>query len=163
MENLTIEQRKFLNLAVIEQKTYAEIEKLLNIDRSTISKLWDELKIPREELSAIRRIWQQKCKDLDKYEFIEWYLNTQKKCYYCNLTQEDNNRLWILDPKLTKRNRGRSFEIDRKLPNELYDNIHNLVFSCYWCNNAKTDTFTEEEFKKIIGPSIEKVWRNRLD
>ena len=27
--------------------------------------------------------------------------------------------------------------------------INNLVYVCYWCNNAKTNYFTYEKFKKI--------------
>jgi len=36
-------------------------------------------------------------------------------------------------------------------------NDTNCVFACYWCNNAKTDAFTEKEFKPIgdvIGAKI---------
>jgi len=32
---------------------------------------------------------------------------------------------------------------------------------CYWCNNAKTDEFTEEEFSKI-GREIRNIWDDRL-
>ena len=52
-------------------------------------------------------------------------------------------------------------EIDRKISEEKYDNFSNLTYACYWCNNAKTDTFTEEEFL-IIGKSISYVWKQRL-
>jgi hypothetical protein len=58
--------------------------------------------------------------------------------------------------------RGRTLEIDRKIADESYSNIANLTYSCYWCNNAKTDTFTEEEFK-IIGQAIGSVWKQRLN
>lgn len=33
--------------------------------------------------------------------------------------------------------------------------------SCYWCNNAKTDEFTFEEFEEI-GKSFGLVWNKRL-
>lgn len=52
-------------------------------------------------------------------------------------------------------------EIDRKISEEKYDKFSNLTYACYWCNNAKTDTFTEEEFM-IIGKSISYVWKQRL-
>jgi 5-methylcytosine-specific restriction endonuclease McrA len=52
-------------------------------------------------------------------------------------------------------------ELERKKPNESYDNTDNLVLCCYWCNNAKTDEFTEEEFKEI-GKVIGKIWQTRL-
>jgi hypothetical protein len=160
-KQLDEQQTEFLRLAVVEQKSYGEIEKILGIERKVISLWWEELKEPREKLSAIRQVWQKKCNNLDKYEFIEWHEETEKKCYYCGLSEEENKQLWEKDSELTKRNRGHILEIDRKLPNEEYDNISNLVFSCYWCNNAKTDTFTEAEFK-VIGKAIGEVWKDRL-
>ncbi len=39
-------------------------------------------------------------------------------------------------------------------------NSKNCVFACYWCNNAKTDAFDEEQFKEIglaIGEVIKKI------
>jgi len=47
------------------------------------------------------------------------------------------------------------------MPNLEYSIMKNLVYSCYWCNNAKTDTFKYEEFLEI-GKEIEKVWNKRL-
>ena len=39
-------------------------------------------------------------------------------------------------------------------------NKDNCVLACYWCNNAKTDAFTADEFKPIgkeIGKTIQKI------
>jgi thioredoxin-related protein len=33
--------------------------------------------------------------------------------------------------------------------------------ACYWCNNSKSDEFSEPEFKNYIAPGIEKVWDER--
>jgi hypothetical protein len=52
-------------------------------------------------------------------------------------------------------------ELDRKEPNQSYDNIDNLVFACYWCNNAKTDTFTADEFKEV-GKVFSLIWQKKL-
>jgi len=57
--------------------------------------------------------------------------------------------------------KSESLEIDRKVATDSYSNLANLTYSCYWCNNAKTDTFSEEEFK-IIGQAIGQVWQQRL-
>ena len=38
----------------------------------------------------------------------------------------------------------------------------NLVLSCYWCNNAKTDEFTATEFKPI-GELIGQTLKARLN
>jgi 5-methylcytosine-specific restriction endonuclease McrA len=161
---IKIKKEQFLEHAVLHSKSYNEIEKILEIPRSEFSPWWEELKTERLYLSNIRKIWKSKFKneELDINTFKKWYEQTEKKCFYCNLTDEDNKQLWLKHSDLTKRNRGRSFEIDRKEPNEKYENIGNLVYSCYWCNNAKTDTFTANEFKVIIGPAIEAVWKQRL-
>jgi hypothetical protein len=71
--------------------------------------------------------------------------------------------LKLAEPLNNKRSktRGKTLELDRKIPNESYNNIENLALCCYWCNNAKTDTFTHEEFL-IIGKSIGTIWQQRL-
>lgn len=46
------DQKKFLILTVIDQKTYSEISKEMNIDQKTLSKWWDELKDNRVTLST---------------------------------------------------------------------------------------------------------------
>jgi len=66
-----------------------------------------------------------------------------------------------MDSKLTTRKRGRDLEIERLKPKLNYDVIENLVFCCYWCNNAKTDTFTVKEFEEV-GRVIKNIWKERL-
>jgi len=88
-------------------------------------------------------------------------LNTKPHCHYSGISYEKIDQLCKKDPELTKRGRGRKLELERLEPNEKYSNLGNLVFSCYWCNNAKTDTFTEEEFKKV-GAVIKGIWEERL-
>lgn len=80
---------------------------------------------------------------------------------FCEVTEDDLSKLWQNFPDLTKRNRGRKLEIERLEPNLPYNITSNLVFSCYWCNNAKTDTFTKDEFLKV-GKVIENIWKERL-
>jgi hypothetical protein len=52
--------------------------------------------------------------------------------------------------------------MERRKANEAYNNLGNLSFACNWCNNAKTDTFSEDKFK-AIGKAIGEVWRKRLN
>jgi 5-methylcytosine-specific restriction endonuclease McrA len=158
-------ENKYLKLAVIEQVKFDEISKILEIDRVEVSNLWGKLKDQREYLSALRRIWKskfEKTKTTESFwKFKEWYETTEKKCFYCGITENQITELFQRKKIYTKRNRGRKLEIERLLPNEPYDNIKNLVFSCYWCNNAKTDTFSSDEFK-IIGRVIGEIWKKRL-
>lgn len=164
---MTKEQKEFLDLVIVEQRTYAEVEQFLKIERKEFSKWWEELKTEREKLSKIRQIWKKKFKAAKSkdytsfYNFKRWYEKTNKACHYCKITKPQLDELWKKDSELTIRKRGRNLEIERLKPKSDYDEIDNLVFSCYWCNNAKTDTFTEEEFKEL-GKVIKKIWQKRL-
>lgn len=163
---MTDKQKEFLSHAIIKQEKYETISKKMKVDRKELSKWWDELKEEREELSAIRRLWRTKINSSGEVDesfesFHNWYLTTGRHCHYCGISEEQINQLWQKDPLLTKRKRGKALEIDRKKPNDSYENPNNLVLSCYWCNNAKTDTFSEEEFLEI-GKSIKKIWEKRL-
>lgn len=82
-------------------------------------------------------------------------------CEYCGITLEQINLL--AENKQIKGkalNRRYSLEIDRKAPNQEYT-LENIAMACYWCNNAKTDEFTVEEFQPIA-EGIRKVWNQRL-
>lgn len=92
-------------------------------------------------------------------EFDE--LLKQKECAYCQITTDEIIQL-ANHKQLHKKNyRGWSLEIDRKDSNFEYKKS-NCVMACYWCNNAKTDEFTLDEFKEI-GKEIRKIWEARLE
>ena len=80
------------------------------------------------------------------------------------ITEQEIKELLNSGRLVTKRiaTKGRKLELDRKNPNLFYDDFENIVFACYWCNNAKTDTFTDEEFKKV-GQVFKEIWRTRLE
>jgi 5-methylcytosine-specific restriction endonuclease McrA len=158
---MTEKQKEFLYLAVIKKLTYDEIQIKLGIDRSIFSPWWNELKEKREYLVQIRDLWHKKCPQIEFFDFKEWYESKERKCFYCNITEPEIEKLWEKYPDLTKRKRGKKLEIERLEPNLPYSITSNLVFSCYWCNNAKTDTFTKNEFSEI-GKVIEQIWKKRL-
>ncbi|MBU2552932.1 MAG: HNH endonuclease [Bacteroidetes bacterium] len=83
-----------------------------------------------------------------------------EKCAYCGITIPIVNELANKQELFKKNYRGWSLEIDRKDSNLEYT-PENCVMACYWCNNAKTDEFTYNEFK-IVGETIRKIWENRL-
>jgi|TARA_B110001469_G_C9427678_1_gene217589 hypothetical protein len=157
-------EQKFIQLKVIEQKKYSDIEKEMGVNRAQLTKWWHELKDVREPLSIIRKIWKKKCNKIDFWEFHEWYIKPERKCHYCGINEEQIKYLIEEGRIVTTRlsTRGRTLEIERLEPKKPYDEINNLVYSCYWCNNAKTDEFTEEEFK-LIGKQIEYIWKARLN
>lgn len=160
---MTDQQKTFLELAVIKQIKYGDITKQMNVDQKTLSKWWNELKNERIILSDLRKLWIKKCKDTNFWDFKKWHEEAKKECYYCEINEAQIHQL--LDNKLikTKRitTRGKKLEIERLSPNVPYDDLSNLVFCCYWCNNAKTDEFTEDEFKPI-GQAIKAIWNSRL-
>lgn len=160
---MTKQQEEFLELAILDQMKYADISKKMNVDQKTLSAWWDELKLERETLSVLRQIWKNKCETASFWDFKMWYESTERKCYYCKINEVEIDELIRKDLITTKRlaTRGRKIEIERLSPNEPYDNLNNLVFCCYWCNNAKTDEFTSEEFK-YVGQVIGTIWSKRL-
>ncbi len=86
----------------------------------------------------------------------------QRVCQYCKINDEHIAELANTGQIFTKRDRGFLMEIDRIRPNYEYT-PDNVVLACYWCNNAKTDEFSEGEFINHIGPGIEKVWEERTN
>lgn len=97
-------------------------------------------------------------------EFEQWYMDQLQECYYCALTQRESAILFESFPEATREGRrGRNLELDRKNPTISYgETLENLVLACYWCNNAKTNYFTADEFGSI-GLSIGRVNRRRLE
>lgn len=89
------------------------------------------------------------------------------QCRYCGLTPEQSKILFDLQQVTKTRHdatrggrRGRRLELDRLRPAEPYDCLENLVWACYWCNNAKTNFFSKAEFEPIgraIGDALRKI------
>lgn len=98
------------------------------------------------------------------YLFFHWWENAKKSCHYCSLPESELENLHNQPMHINKRHpkRGKSLEIDRMKSDLPYTNIENLVLACYWCNNAKTDTFTEDEFLQV-GQVIKAIWEKRLN
>ena len=85
-----------------------------------------------------------------------------RECFYCHITEKEIEELIEAGKITTKRlySRGRRMEIEQKEPDKGYV-FSNIALCCYWCNNAKSDEFTEEEFIPL-GKEIEKIWKKRL-
>jgi len=91
------------------------------------------------------------------YEDFRNFINSKSECEYCHIT-EDKIKVLIDAQKLNKKKdtRGWTLEIDRIKPNYEYTK-ENCVWCCYWCNNAKSDEFSYDEFKKM-GEVIQSIW-----
>ncbi len=164
---MTDEQAQFHKLYWEGSKTmtFKEIANEMDKAPSEMSRLYAETKDQRELTKSLRQRWLAKFSSEKRPAFGEFYNNIkslEEKCCYCGISQVQIDLMYEQGLVETKRSRGAILEIERLLPNESYDNTANLKLACYWCNNAKTDTFSCDEFKKFIAPGIRKVWNDRL-
>ena len=124
---------------------------------------------------AIKAWWVENTDDLKTYEahhyqhhcisaaaFATLFTPEPPACAYCHITQAQFETLIQAGQVQTKRlrTRGTSLEFDCQIP-ELGYIEGNVVLCCYWCNNAKTDEFSAEEFQPIAD-ALALVWRQRL-
>jgi len=141
-------------------------EKKLN---NRLNHLYHSIK-KRERLRIGDKQWKIKSAYFwSNKEFKDWYNKQDKVCNYCKITEDQLKQINDLVKRhkskgkiINKRykTRGENLEVDRKDDKVGY-NKNNCCLACYWCNNAKTDTFTEEEFKPI-GKLIGKILRNKI-
>ncbi len=114
---------------------------------SRVNKYTDKEQKISNRYSSIK----SRVENLDKYwpreDFIDWYKNEPKICCYCKSTEEELARFYERNNSKRKGTRGQTLEIERIEDREY--SRKNCKLSCYWCNNAKSDTFTYSEFKKI--------------
>ena len=92
-----------------------------------------------------------------------WNQEADRTCEYCGISE---SQIALLDKKCqikTKRfySRGKTMEVDKVDAFGEYE-VENIILSCYWCNNAKTDEYDLKEFKSIAN-GINKVWNQRLN
>ncbi|MGN6639008.1 MAG: hypothetical protein ACTHJ8_08860 [Mucilaginibacter sp.] len=160
--HLDEKEQKFIDCVYIQLKTFQQTAEELGVDISKIRNFNEKLDSTWRPITAIRNKWKAKQIEGNFWDFYNWVMTTQKACNYCGITEEELNRLHTIGINNKRPTRGKTLEIDRKIADEPYSNLENLVYCCYWCNNAKTDTFSEEEFK-IIGKAISQVWKQRLN
>jgi len=90
--------------------------------------------------------------------FLIWYDKQNDKCNYCEITQSDLKRIvairngnLTLNQK-TKRSKG-TLEIEKLDPNIEYT-YENSVLACPFCNNAKSNLISEEDWRKHFVPAV---------
>lgn len=106
---------------------------------------------------------KRKSADLNSFndfeDFLDWYSNQPKSCYYCDIKEEEVQEIVMKGilkssrfPQNGKIGRGQSrgvwLEVDRLKPKENYSR-RNCVLACYFCNNDKSDVFHAEEYNKF--------------
>lgn len=155
-------QKQFIDVVYIRCRKYEDAAKESGVDISTIRKWNVALEPIWRPITKLRNTWKVKNMNCDFLSFFKWIATTERTCYYCGITEAEivmlNNAGAICNKRALTR--GSTLELDRKESVGKYDE-QNMVLCCYWCNNAKTDTFTEAEFKQI-GAVIGSIWKKRL-
>ena len=137
----------------------------LGISRKDFTKFCAEIDIERHddiiEMRRIRQLFHNKKEeikgtDLQNFNtFYRWYLKQyglQKGCcYYCNT--EEGVVAAFLDKRIQnikRPNRGKHLEIERRDSILNKYSSENCVLACYFCNNDKSDIFTESEYLEYL-------------
>ncbi|MBA7580750.1 hypothetical protein ES708_22644 [subsurface metagenome] len=135
----------------------------LQIDRAKLTKLSAQIDIERsaevKEMRRIRQLYNNKRGTDFKFsrfnEFYYWYINQyseQKgRCYYCKTEEKVIARLFSEKYSSTKRpNRGQHLEVERRNSTVNDYSKSNCVLACYFCNNDKSDIFSEQEYFEYL-------------
>lgn len=123
----------------------------------TVAEKWESIHHVKD-ISTINDIKTPYKFDLSFCKFVKMLI--EDNCYYCGISVEQINEISSGCKLYTKRPRGYTLEIDQIQPAKGYSDL-NCVASCYWCNNAKTDEFSKNEFKNIAC-GINQAWNDRL-
>jgi len=139
------------------EQTKKAMQKYLNSPKGQEKRREYRLKYnqsPRGIYSGLRNRGKEKVQ-ITREEFVEWYRQQEKKCYYCGISEE-------LFKKIKKFHKSRSYrrlEIDRKDSSQPYK-LGNIVLACRLCNAVKNEILTEKEMKKIAQKYIKPKWQN---
>jgi hypothetical protein len=121
-----------------------------------IAKYTDEQKIASQRYSSIKsRVDYELEEYWTRADVFNWYIEEENKCCYCGTSFEDLVKFYNSNESKRKSTRGKSLEVER-IEDKPYSK-DNCKLCCYWCNNAKSDVFSYEEFQnvgKAIGAAI---------
>ncbi len=154
-------------------KDFKDSKELKNIYGSIDGYIAKKIGISINEVAAIRQNLQEEIDNIQEiynkfnekrkegfktFEvFLEWYRNQDRKCYYCQTSEELLKNLFkngVFNPKKKAWTKG-SLQIEKRDPNVEYSE-DNCVLACVFCNNAKSDLMTDEEFKNYFGETMNK-------
>jgi len=78
------------------------------------------------------------------------------KCDYCGIEEKDFIPLW----GVFYTTRGFRLEVEHKDNDRRGYTLENCVLACPICNNAKSNKFSYEEFKRV-GDVIKEIWQQK--
>lgn len=91
--------------------------------------------------------------EVDRPDFIEWYMRQDKKCFYCEIPES----LIEILPRIGYRKHTR-LSIDRKDNAQGYK-LSNIVLACSVCNTIKSNILSAEEMKLIGKIILREKWQ----
>jgi hypothetical protein len=140
----------------------------------------EELNISTEELIKLRNYFKKFNELYTKYyneqrkelfenpnEFLKWYDEQNEQCNYCEITQSElhiivdkRGKNLTLNNK-TKRSKG-TLEIERKNA-EIGYIFDNCILACPFCNNAKSNLISEEDWRTFFVPAMKNYLKSILN
>ena len=85
------------------------------------------------------------------------YERDRVKCHYCGIEEKDFVPIW--GESYGGKKHGSTLEVDRKDNRRGYE-IENCVLAYAVCNNAKSDKFAYDEFRRV-SDVIKEIWQQR--
>ncbi|MBC5992420.1 hypothetical protein [Pontibacter cellulosilyticus] len=166
---------------------YSKIDQYKNWPQGQACKIYgslarfyqDELNINSDQLNQLRTKFKRFNKLYSKYfnehrkalfedpeKLLEWYDRQNDSCNYCGTTQSvlhkivkrRNGNLTL--NKKTKRSKG-TLEIEKLDPSKDYT-YENSVLSCPFCNNAKSNLISEEDWRRFFAPAMKDYFKSIL-
>jgi len=137
----------------------------LNINENELNQLRGEFKIFNDLYSKYFNE-QRKGLFVNPEKFLEWYNKQGEACNYCGITQYELHRIVELRNgnltlnKKTKRSKG-TLEIEKLNPSKGYT-YDNSVLSCPFCNNAKSNLISEDDWRKFFVPAMKNYFNSIL-
>lgn len=96
---------------------------------------------------------------LSRDEFIKWWNAQEKKCFYCDIKEEDLKD----SPSSTifKNKKTRRLTIDRLDSSKGYE-LNNILLACMRCNVIKSNFFNVEEMREIGQRYVKPKWEKEI-
>ena len=154
--------RKKLKAIFFKEYAYTQedLSQGFNISNKEVQKIQKNYKEKLDYIQKVRKKFHLKKKSnnfrfKNFLEFYFWYRNQPKKCSYCGT--KENVLIYLYDNKVisSKRKRGRTLEIERKNSTLNEYSKDNCILSCYFCNNHKSDTISEKDYRKYFAEPMQ--------
>jgi hypothetical protein len=138
----------------VSEELTTKLNKIISIEK--IKELYDEEIETLKDIQKLRLLHNSIEKRSGKNynfqgfkDFYIWYQNTDKHCCYCGVAESTIENVWKNNWR-TKRNRGRSLEVERVDSISNLYNSSNCKLACYFCNNHKSDLIAKEHYDKYF-------------